>query len=192
MWRHTEMRVFVDSRLRNFLICRILYNPWSLGNINEHGTYQGRITNPSYEHCWEDQLEGRIADDDKINCDFWSLIAIGLLNSKESEVDSLVPLTHHDPRDLGLICLVKKGKIRFWILSDLGIQFWIFLKNCTLRTQFSNCWLTDGYKSTMSGHEKCMPQQQLEHDLVRTCYRVYTRDYSGLLMAHSVAPTIWL
>ena len=24
------------------------------------------------------------------------------------EVDSAVPLTHHDPKDLGLICLVKK------------------------------------------------------------------------------------
>ena len=33
-------------------------------------------------------------------------------------VDSLVPLTHHDPRDLGLICLVKKRKIRFRILLD--------------------------------------------------------------------------
>ena len=78
-------------------------------------------------------------------------------------------------------------QIRFWILSDLGIQFMIFFKKRTLRTQFSNSWLTDGYKSTMSRHEKSMPQQQLEHDLARTCYRVYTRDYSGLLMAHSVA-----
>ena len=26
-------------------------------------------------------------------------------------VDSSVPLIHHDPRDLGLICLVKKRKI---------------------------------------------------------------------------------
>jgi len=30
-------------------------------------------------------------------------------------VDSSVPLTHHDPRDLGLICLEKKRKIRFGI-----------------------------------------------------------------------------
>ena len=29
------------------------------------------------------------------------------------EVDSSVPLMHHDPRNLGLICLVKKRKIRF-------------------------------------------------------------------------------
>ena len=43
-----------------------------------------------------------------------------------------VSLTHHDPRDLGLICSVKKRKIRFWILSDLRIQSWIFLKKRTL------------------------------------------------------------
>ena len=30
-----------------------------------------------------------------------------------SRVDSSVPLAHHDPRDLGLTCLVKKRKIRF-------------------------------------------------------------------------------
>ena len=41
-------------------------------------------------------------------------------------------LWHHDPRDLGLICLVKKPKIHFRILSDLKIQSWIFLKKCTL------------------------------------------------------------
>ena len=29
------------------------------------------------------------------------------------------PLTHHDPKDLGLTCLVKKHKINFWILLDL-------------------------------------------------------------------------
>ena len=37
------------------------------------------------------------------------------------EVDFLVPLTRHDPKDLGLICPVKKRKIRFRILSDLKI-----------------------------------------------------------------------
>ena len=46
-------------------------------------------------------------------------------------MDSSVPLMHHDPRDLGLICLVKKRKIRFRILSDLTIQSWIFLKKRT-------------------------------------------------------------
>ena len=47
-------------------------------------------------------------------------------------VDSSVPLTHHDQRDLRLICLVNKHKICFQILSDLRIQSWIFLKRCTL------------------------------------------------------------
>ena len=40
---------------------------------------------------------------------------------------------HHDPRDVGLICLVKKRKILFRILSGLRIQSWISLKKCTLR-----------------------------------------------------------
>ena len=47
-------------------------------------------------------------------------------------VDSSVPLIHHDPRDLGLICSVKKRKIRFRFLSDFRIQSWIFLKKRTL------------------------------------------------------------
>ena len=34
-------------------------------------------------------------------------------------VDSSVPLTHHDQRNLRLICLVKKRKIHFRIPSDL-------------------------------------------------------------------------
>ena len=75
---------------------------------------------------------------------------IGLLNPKESEngfcvsfldrsiqdlsnhsgsketknplrVASSVPLTRHDPRNLGLICLVKNRKICFQILSNLRI-----------------------------------------------------------------------
>ena len=51
-----------------------------------------------------------------------------------SRVDSPVPLMHHDPRDLGLICAIKKYKIRFRILSDLRIQSWIFfLKKRTPR-----------------------------------------------------------
>ena len=39
-----------------------------------------------------------------------------------------------------LICLVKKRKIRFRILSDLGIQYWIFLtkRNLNLPT-YSQC-----------------------------------------------------
>ena len=44
-----------------------------------------------------------------------------------SRVDSSVPLTRHDPRDLGLICSEKKHKIRFRILLHSRIQSWIFL-----------------------------------------------------------------
>ena len=35
------------------------------------------------------------------------------------DMGSSVPLMHHDPCDLGLICLVKKRKIRFRIYRDL-------------------------------------------------------------------------
>ena len=59
------------------------------------------------------------------------------------EVDSPVPLTRHDPRDLGLICLVKKRKIRFQILADFKIQSWIFLKKRTLRL----CWIEFGNRT---------------------------------------------
>ena len=48
------------------------------------------------------------------------------------ELGSLIPLTHHDPRDLRLIWLVKKCKIHFRILSDLTIQSWISLKKFIL------------------------------------------------------------
>ena len=43
-------------------------------------------------------------------------------------VDSSVPLIHHDPRDLGLICLVKKRKIRFRILSEFKNPILDFFK----------------------------------------------------------------
>ena len=51
--------------------------------------------------------------------------------TKESlpRVDSSVPLTYHDPRDLGLICLEKEMQNPF---SDLIIQSWIFLKKSKL------------------------------------------------------------
>ena len=58
-----------------------------------------------------------------------------------SRVDSSVPLMHHDPRDLGLICLIKRHKIRFRILSDLRIQSWIFLKKHTL-SSLSYWWVS--------------------------------------------------
>ena len=44
------------------------------------------------------------------------------------EVDSSVPLTRHDPKDVGLICLVKKRKIRFQILSGFKNPILDFLK----------------------------------------------------------------
>ena len=53
----------------------------------------------------------------------------------------LFPLMHHDPKDLGLIDLVKKRKIQFWILLDLRIQSWIFLKKCTLSLATCTCSL---------------------------------------------------
>ena len=60
-------------------------------------------------------------------------MALHCLPSVNLEVDSSVPLMHDDPKDLGLICLVKKCKIHFWILLDhLRIQSWIFLKKRTL------------------------------------------------------------
>ena len=50
-------------------------------------------------------------------------------------MDSSVPLTHHDPKGLGLICFVKKRKIYFRIiLTDLRIQSRIFSKKRTLRS----------------------------------------------------------
>ena len=52
-------------------------------------------------------------------------------------MDCSVPLTHHDTRDLGLICLLKQHKIRF---SDLRIQSWILLKKHTLIDWLIDCW----------------------------------------------------
>ena len=50
----------------------------------------------------------------------------------ESGSFQLAPLMHYDLWNLWLTCLVKKHKIHIQILSDLRIQFWIFLKKCTL------------------------------------------------------------
>ena len=55
------------------------------------------------------------------------------------EVNSVVPLTHHDPKDLGLICLAKKRKIHFRILSDLRIQSSVFIKEKHRDNCFKNC-----------------------------------------------------
>ena len=50
----------------------------------------------------------------------WSDLCIKGTEESTSRVVSSVPLTHHDQRDLGLICLVKKRKICFRILSHLS------------------------------------------------------------------------
>ena len=44
------------------------------------------------------------------------------------EVDSSVPLTCHDPNDLGLISLIKKRKIHFRIFFGFKNPIWDFLK----------------------------------------------------------------
>ena len=71
---------------------------------------------------------------------------IGFLYPKESENKICLSLldrsiqdqsTHHDLRDLGLICQVKKRKIRVRIPSDLKIPSWIFLKKRTLAVKTS-------------------------------------------------------
>ena len=61
------------------------------------------------------------------------------------EVDSSVPLTHRDPRYLGLICLVKKRKIHFQILLDLKLQSWIFVEKPTSKynSSFFSWWICD-------------------------------------------------
>ena len=68
---------------------------------------------------------------------FFKKIRVKRTEESSLEVDSSVPLTHHDPKDLGLICLVKKRKIHFRILLDFRIQSWIFLKKRTLGKTFT-------------------------------------------------------
>ena len=46
-------------------------------------------------------------------------------------MDSSVPLTHHDPRDLGSICLIEKQ-------NPDSFGSWIFLKKRTLRKGWSS------------------------------------------------------
>ena len=80
------------------------------------------------------------------------------------KMDSSVPLMHHDPRDLGLICVIKKHKIRFRILSDLRIQSWIFLKKRTLRLPSQSQTLSPGQKI-----DRNMPTQHIATLLGATC-----------------------
>ena len=58
---------------------------------------------------------------------------------KNLSLDPLFPLMHHDPKDLVLICLEKKPKIHFRILSDSRLQSLIFLKKRTLNWEIFCC-----------------------------------------------------
>ena len=60
-----------------------------------------------------------------VGCVSFRKSKIGVLNPKESEVDSSVAVTHRDARDLD-------GKSIFGV-SDLKIQSWRFLEKRTLR-----------------------------------------------------------
>ena len=52
------------------------------------------------------------------------------------KIHDWIPLTHHDLRDLGLICsLVQKRKIRSWILSDFTNLIFDFLNETHLKWQ---------------------------------------------------------
>ena len=88
-------------------------------------------------------------------------------------VDSSVPLTHHDPKDLGLICLAKKRKIHFPILSDLKVQSWIFLKKRTLsilcKTETTSLKLptTHHHFQLVDGHREEKYKQNQTHPLYR-------------------------
>ena len=74
-------------------------------------------------------------------------------------VDSSVSLTTHDPKDLGLICLVKKRKIHFRILPDLKIQSWIFFKKRTYLVYNSCVFLS---RSGKCYGEKLFPVAKLQ------------------------------
>ena len=96
-----------------------------------------------------------------------------LLAFSSLEVDSSVPLTHHDPKDLGLICLVMKRKIYFRILSDFRIQSWIFLKKRTPslpRSHFLDV-TQRSHKSSLGG---------TLHDIQKTAPRETTIHLVGL------------
>ena len=55
----------------------------------------------------------------------WENYISNYVERKKNELNSI------ELRELGLMCLVKKRKINFRIISDLRIQSWIFLKKRT-------------------------------------------------------------
>ena len=88
-----------------------------------------------------------------------------------SRVDSSVPLTHHNPRDLGLICLVKNRKIRVWIPSDLRIQSWIFSVKEThtkISQTASNAVRLFSNRSQMTS--KFGKNKRLAHEAIAECF----------------------
>ena len=59
--------------------------------------------------------------------------------SKESSADSSVPLKHHDPRDLGFICLIKKSnKSVFGFFRILECNLGFSLRNAPKIAKFQN------------------------------------------------------
>ena len=85
------------------------------------------------------------------------------------EVDSSVPLMHHDPKDLGLICLLKKRKIYFRILSDFRIQSWIFLKKRTLSWNF---FKSARYRTENKTNFRKKKSQMRRKENIKKAYRV--------------------
>ena len=98
------------------------------------------------------------------------------------EMDSSVPLMHHDPRDLGLICVIKKHKIRFRILSDLRIQSWIFLKKRTLifKVQYlSSMFSMHEINFGLAGEHACARREDISILLSLFCCVELVRIYNA-------------
>ena len=109
---------FIWESLRNLIFSRPNDHSWKL----QRAALKSERIRKRILHFFSEQINPR-------SFKSWCLKGTG---ESTLGVDSSVPLTGNDPRDLGLICLVKKCKIRFRILSDLKIQSWIFLKKRTL------------------------------------------------------------
>ena len=108
------------------------------------------------------------------------------------KMDSSVPLTHHDPSDLGLIFLTKKHKIRFWILSDLGIQSWIFLKKRTLSQHSINTWSWSmvflvSNNSYACIYRKLMDSQLTVIEMSMKCWSGVNQGVDGVLIEHRLS-----
>ena len=80
-----------------------------------------------------------------------------------SRMDSTVPLTQHDPKDLGLILLVKERRIYFQILSDLTIQSRIFFKKRAHRI-FSRGYIKNLCQISMEMFPCCRKLKESDHE----------------------------